>query len=427
MRLSLTLTAVAWIFVACRPSQDVVLERAEVVSIATAVGAAPMYALAPSGSRTIAWVSAPDGGTDGRLYTSTNGMPASELRDPAGGIEPHGEAPPKLVYAPDGTLYALYAVGRVVPGRRFPFTTLRMSRSRDYGRSWERPRSVGGDSVPGSRNFHALHVDRHGALYVAWLEAKDGAKSGTYLTRSDDGGATWTPAVRVAVDEECPCCRTAIATAPDGTLYLSWRTVLPGNIRDIVIASSRDRGRTWSLPARVHADDFVFEGCPHAGPSMQVDDQGSIHIAWWTGREGAAGVYYARSDSGAGGFGSPVPLGVATFARPAHVQLALDGPDRMLIAWDDARDSLPQVMLRVSRDGGMTFGEAAIASEPGVAATFPVLAVQDGSLTLAWARLATTAHSHDFPATHEKDRAARMPLPSVGSQQVVVRAGRIVP
>ena len=65
-----------------------------------------MFALSPTGKRAVAWVSAPGGGTDGRLYVSTGGAP-SELRDSLGPIEPHGEAPPKMAYGPDGTLYAL--------------------------------------------------------------------------------------------------------------------------------------------------------------------------------------------------------------------------------------------------------------------------------------------------------------------------------
>ncbi len=37
------------------------------VSRATTVGAAPMFAVAPGGAEAVAWVSAPGGGTDGRV------------------------------------------------------------------------------------------------------------------------------------------------------------------------------------------------------------------------------------------------------------------------------------------------------------------------------------------------------------------------
>lgn len=425
---SLLVALAAGMGAACASEPSVAFDGAATdLAATTSVGAAPMFAIAPSGARTVAWISAPDGGTDGRLYVSTEQAPASELRDSLGGIEPHGEAPPKLEYAPDGTLYALYAVGREEAGRRFPFTTLRLAASHDGGRSWDAPRSVGGDSVPGSRNFHALHAAADGSLYVAWLEAKGGRKSATFLTRSTDGGATWTPSVRVDAAESCPCCRTAIATAADGTLYLSWRSVLPGGIRDIVVASSRDHGATWSAPVRAHADDWVFDGCPHAGPSLAVDSAGRVHIAWWTGKEGGAGVYYARSDDGGRSFGEAIPLGVADFARAAHAQLKLGEGGTVVVAWDDARTPLPRVTVRVSNDAGASFGPAVVASDSTMAATFPVLALRPDGFTLAWSQqspAAMEAAHHAMPDM--KDPKATMPLPSVGAQTVMVRNGHLL-
>src|SRR5688500_6350568 len=70
-------------------------------------GTATTVALSPGGRRAAAWVSAPGGGSDGRLYVAAAdpgralGEPA-ELRDPLGPIQPHGEAPPKLAFAEDG-------------------------------------------------------------------------------------------------------------------------------------------------------------------------------------------------------------------------------------------------------------------------------------------------------------------------------------
>ena len=149
--------------------------------------------------------------------------------------------------------------------------------------------------------------------------------------------------------QSCPCCRTAIATAADGALYLAWRTVLPGNIRDVVVAKSTDHGATWAPPVRVHADNWVFDGCPHAGPSMQVDSTGAVHIAWWTGKQGSAGTYYARSTDGAKSFDAPVALGVGEFSAPAHIQLALGPQGTVVTVWDDGTVKTPKVVMRVSR------------------------------------------------------------------------------
>ncbi len=409
----------------CDDGSTVSLAGAVTVSAPTVVGAAPIIALAPDGARTVAWVSAADGGIDGRMYVSTDDRAPVEVRDTLGPIEPHGEAPPKIAYGADGVLHAVYVVGKEVPGRRFPMSALRYVRSTDHGASWTTPASVTDTSVVGSYNFHALHVGADGTIYVSWLDGRDG-KSATYMTRSTDGGHSWVANVRVATGESCPCCRTAMATAGDGTLYLSWRTVLPGNVRDIVIARSTDRGDTWTEPVRVHADDWEFDACPHAGPSLQVDDRGRLHVAWWTGKEGRAGVWYSRSDDGARTFNSPTALGTARFSRPAHVQMVLGNDDLVVAAWDDGTLKTPRVVMRVSHDGGAHFADAIAVSDSGAAATFPVLALADRNVTVVWAEQSQEAASH---AEHSRpdmnDPNSVMPLPAVGTSQVFLRTGTI--
>jgi hypothetical protein len=407
--------------------------HAQVVSASTAVGAAPTFAVGPDGRRAVAWVSAPNGGTDGRLYVAAVGDGGAlgaptEVRDALGPIEPHGEAPPKLAYAPNGELYALWVVGKEVPGRRFPMSALRFARSADNGRTWTAPASVTDAPQPfGSFSFHSLQAGRGDTVYAAWLDGRSG-RSATFVTRSTDGGRTWAPNVRVdPAGESCPCCRTAVVAGRGDTVYAAWRKVFPGNLRQVVVARSADGGRTWAEPALAQRDGWVIDGCPHAGPSMQVDAAGRVHVAWWTGKRGAAGVFYAHSDDGGRTFGAPVPIGVATYSRPAHVQLALaedttSATPRVVVAWDDGTLQVPRVLVRVSRDDGRTFAPAVAASVEGAAATFPVLAAGGGRLSLAWSQETpeqVVSEAHHRPDM--KDAKARMPLPSVGQRQVVVR------
>ncbi|HEX6058355.1 MAG TPA: sialidase family protein [Gemmatimonadaceae bacterium] len=408
---------------ACSGGPAVELEPPTTLSAPTAVGAAPMFVIAPDGRRTAAWISAPGGGSDGRLYISTDGGPPTELRDPLGAIEAHGESPPKLAYAPDGALHALYAVAKVVPGRRFPASALRAVRSEDGGRTWSEPVTVTDAAEFGSHNFHALHADARGIVWASWLDGR-GGKSAAYVTRSTDGGRTWAPNVRVDMGESCPCCRTAVATDPrdPSRAYMSWRTVAPGNVREVVVAASTDGGATWGAPVRAQRDGWVFEGCPHAGPALRVDSAGRVHIAWWSGKDGAAGVFYARSDDGARTFGEPVPLGTAAFSRPAHVQLAVDGRD-VVAAWDDGRVEVPRVLVRVSRDGGERFARAITASDSARIATYPVLTLAGGRLTIAWSERGAEADEHAAHAPPPP--GATGALRSVGASQVIVREGRI--
>jgi len=202
--------------------------------------------------------------------------------------------------------------------------------------------------------------------------------------------------------------------------------VLPGNVRDVVVARSSDHGATWAAPVRVHADDWVFDGCPHAGPSMQVDSAGTVHIAWWTGKQGAAGTFYARSADRGATFGTPIPLGVGEFSAPAHVQLALGQGHTVVAVWDDGTVRTPKVVMRVSHDNGESFSPAALVSTEGRAATFPVLALRDQDLTIAWSEQSETEHDHEKEmAPNMKDPKAMKGLSRVGESAVRVRNGRL--
>jgi len=144
------------------------------------------------------------------------------------------------------------------------------------------------------------------------------------MSRSTDGERTWAANRAIYTDPTCPCCRTSVAVAGDGEIFVAWRAILPGDVRDVVVTRSSDGGATWSAPVRAREDGWV-PGCPHAGPSLKVDGGGGVHVAWWTGKEGEAGVYYARSEDRGQSFAAQ-PIAVGERASPAHVQLALAPP-----------------------------------------------------------------------------------------------------
>jgi hypothetical protein len=382
-----------------------------------------MLALSPLGLRALSWVADPDsaGSSELHLVLQDGGgevMARSTLRDPLGSIEPHGEAPPQIAFAPDGEILALYTVGRVVPGRRFPASALRLARTTDGGKRWTVPVTVNEGEAFGSHNFHSLLVAPDGTVYAAWLSAVQGS-SGVWLRRSDDTGSTWLPSQPIHTEPTCPCCRTALAVGPDGTLYAAWRNIFPGDVRDIVVMRSEDRGATWSTPVRPRADEWVFPGCPHAGPSLQVDPSSVVHIAWWTGREGEAGVWYARSHDGGRTFMAE-PVAVGQRSMPAHVQLAL-APNGPVLAWDDGLGAQPGILIRHLAEAGAPVLRL---TTPEVAASYPVIAVAADSLVVVWSQLGTHAHHAAEAARPDmRDPSAVMPLPRVGQSEIFARSG----
>lgn len=403
---------------------------ARVISHETENGATPMFLSTPGGARVVAWVSAPAGGPDGSLNLSVtpagaaDPLPTVTVRDPLGGIEAHGEAPPQLAADSAGVISVLYAVGKEVPGKRFPVSALRYIRSTDQGRTWSKPVTVNDGTEFGSHNFHALTVAPHGTLLATWLDAREG-HSGVWMSRSSDGGRTWESNRPIYSDPTCPCCRTSVAVAANGTIYVAWRAILSGDVRDVVVTRSTDGGQSWATPVRPRSDGWVYPGCPHAGPSLEVDGKGTVHVAWWTGKEGEAGVYYARSEDQGRTFVAQ-PVEVARHARPAHVQLALAPQGGVYVAWDDGLSDMPRILVRRSRDGGRTFDRAGLLSEPEVAASFPVVAVYGDSVAVAWSQ--TTAAEHRARLASRVDMSdpkAVQRLPRVGQSEILLRAGRL--
>lgn len=424
------LTVLLFVIACGRPSPearslaaaDSAFGKTAVVSTETSNGATPMFLVTSTGAKVLSWVATSGDSGDGAMHVRVEspggGVVTSAIRDSLGGVQPRGETPPQIAAGPDGAIYALYNVAKDV-GKRYPVSALRFVRSDDGGKSWSAPLSINEGEVFGSHSFHAIIGGADGAVYASWLSnAKDG--KGVWLRASHDGGRTWEPSHPVYTDPTCPCCRTAMALGQDGTLYLAWRAVFEGNIRDIVLMSSKDRGATWSTPVRPHPDGWSFKGCPQAGPSLRVDAANTVHLSWWTGKDGAAGVWYARSVDG-GATWKAEPIDTAKTARPSHIQLALAG-DRVVIGWDGGHGEVPNVFVKSSGDKGASFGPLLQLTAPTLAATFPVLGIAQDSLVVAWTQIGDSAYRVLMEQQREpmaKDE--RMALPRVGQQEIFVR------
>jgi hypothetical protein len=154
--------------------------------------------------------------------------------------------------------------------------------------------------------------------------------------------------------------------------------VFPGNVRDIAVARSDHGARTFTAPLRVHDDAWVFPGCPHAGPGLAVDDAGRVHTAWYTGADGAVGLYYAVADGLELGFGEPEPLIKGPVAVSQVKLAALKGG--VLGAWDDRRSDRPRVMLGRAQGGSGLSDRAVPVGFGGSAA----VAAAGGVYAVAW-------------------------------------------
>jgi hypothetical protein len=178
---------------------------------------------------------------------------------------------------------------------------------------------VNDDKEPNAHGMHSLAVASDGRVYAAWLDERNvhqpqpstkaeghhmESNRDVFLSYSTDGGRTFSANRKVAT-EACPCCKTSLAVAADGTLYAGWRQVLPGSFRHIAVASSADGGTTFLKPVIVSDDHWVLQGCPVSGPSLSVEPaSGTLKVVWYAAGEGSGpGVYFAQSSDKGRSFG----------------------------------------------------------------------------------------------------------------------------
>lgn len=356
----------------------------------------------------VAWVSTEGHGSDVWLArVEADGTTTTPVRvnDVAGDAAPHLQAPARVAVGPDGSVYVAWQNNRIVPGRSYPASDLRFARSGDGGRTFTPAVTINDDAggPPSSHTFHDLLVTPSGAVVAAWLDGRPGPAAAAHVAHgmgaspdesgptvrvavSHDGGRTFGPETIVDRDA-CPCCRIGAAAAPDGAIHIAWRKVYTGDVRDIVVSSSHDGGASWSAPARVHHDGWVFAGCPHAGPALAVDGSGRLHAAWYTGREGGSGLYHAAAAGGGGraldpgpAFGEAESLVTGEAVPPSQAALAVDGRGSVWAAWEERSPTGHELRLARGSESGRFPGGAIV----GIRGTNPAIAGTASGVVVAW-------------------------------------------
>jgi hypothetical protein len=238
-----------------------------------------------------------------------------------------------------------------------PFSNeLRLSRSTDGGKTFLPSILVNDDEQVIGHSFDSIHVAPDGVVHVAWIDGREGKKEpGTFVTRSTDRGRTVSKNLKVD-DNTCVCCRTSLTTGPDGTLYVAWRKVLPGDLRETVVVRSTDGGNTFSAPVIVGQDRWVFPGCPHRPASIGTDRLGRLYVVWYTeGVDETPAVFLAYSNDRGDTFSPKQKLNVSKGTFPDHPQMAVDPEGRLVIVWEEQSPVRREVVMSVSLDRGQTF------------------------------------------------------------------------
>ena len=219
---------------------------------------------------------------------------------------------PKMTIDPaSGALYVVWT--DFAPKRGPNAIQIYFAASTDHGATFTAPQQISGPNSFGA--FQTATVGTEGEVYVTWNS--NGVTERIWLTRSLDGGATWSKQdVRVA---DVPSKGNALiwpTVAVDrsggphhGRIYVAWRRYVDG-LGFAELAWSDDHGDHWSQPTRV--DPFERPGDTHALAWVVVDDQGRVYVTYHSDRPDPAGTlrgeYLAASTDGGATFGPNIRI-----------------------------------------------------------------------------------------------------------------------
>jgi hypothetical protein len=171
-------------------------------------------------------------------------------------------------------------------------------------------------------------------------------------------------------------------------VYIAFRNIYPGSMRDISFAVSRD-GSSFASPVRISEDHWSLNGCPDDGPTMAIDEAGVAHVVWPTlvdGAEPAIRLFHAATRDGLT-FTPRQAIQTLGTPKPAHAQMTVDACGRLVLVWDESQGKGRHVVamrqLTPEASGAVREGETQIVSGE-VPATYPVIAPVPGGVIVGW-------------------------------------------
>lgn len=291
---------------------------------------------------------------------------------------------PSVVPLADGTL-AAHWLQKNGPGT-YAYD-VRLSFSRDGGRSWTPSITPHHDGTQTEHGFASLFQAPGAGLGLVWLDGRamkadshDGHDAGSMSLRGAVFNSDGTERSEALVDDRvCECCPTAVAVTSDGPIA-AYRDRSEHEIRDIYV--SRLVAGKWTTGRAVHADDWRINACPVNGPALSARGR-DVAIAWFTATNNQGRAYVAFSSDAGRTFGAPIRVDDGTTLGRVDVELLPDGS--AAASWIELTEQRAHFRLRrVERSGARSAPVTISGIGSGRNSGYPRMALGGDELILAW-------------------------------------------
>ena len=225
--------------------------------------------------------------------------------------------------------------------------------------------------------FSSIDVATDGTVYVSFFADQGGNNYAMFMTKSTDGGVTFTPETKVAdldlpalfsgdpavpgISENrlYPCPHLAIDPSATETIYMTWSDVATNTAAsglNIYLTKSTDGGNSWSTPLKVNNNTDVESNQFYS--SIAVNESGVVFLSWYDQRDNTGNnethYYFAFSLDGgntfeqmnitsvASDFGQ---IGMLNDLGPGEYNEIVTTGDYAIPFWSDGRTNNGQIAV----------------------------------------------------------------------------------
>jgi hypothetical protein len=264
-------------------------------------------------------------------------------------VATHAEGMPKIAFKKDGTIIVAYEKKAPTEGNKYAGAVFYRV-SNDKGKNWRPEKFLHSDTIAGrSRSYFDIERLSNGEIGAAWLDIKLDQRTGGRSVRFAATESSSDFGNEILVDSSaCQCCRLDVYSDMTGRVNVAYRGLIKGimgkSIRDMMLATSSDNGKTFTRPARISSDNWSIDGCPHTGPSL-CSSKGGLYSLWYTEGNGT-GIYYSFKQNGDSDFKE---RGLVSNSG-RHPQLSVDEA-RLIMVWEEiSEEKVTHIFCQVSND-----------------------------------------------------------------------------